>query len=252
MAGAERKEFPAIVIFADGASSGNPGPSGWGAIIATREGVVTELGGGEPASTNNRMELMGVIEALARLPRTPDAIEVFTDSVYVIKGITQWCWGWMKKGWKTAAGEEVANQDLWKRLIAQVSGRTIRWKFVKGHAGIPGNERVDEIAVAFSKRYRIDLYHGPLLKYPVPIFDIPENTDLPAPKPEREAKPLAFSYLSVVGGVPMRHTTWSDCERRVKGVSGAKFKKSTNEQNEKEILSAWGLSPADLPSNGGK
>ena len=234
-----------IVVFADGASSGNPGPGGWGAIIATPDGRVIELGHGDPETTNNRMELMGVIKALEKLHDEKGPVDICTDSVYVIRGITQWCWAWKKKDWKTSDGKDVLNPDLWKKLIRLVAERgkenPIEWKFVRGHSGIPGNERCDEIAVTYSKGRRPALYNGPLLKYPIAIHDIPENTELPEMKP-RKAKESAFSYLSDVGGVPMRHESWADCERRVKGRSGAKFKKAMTEEDEQKILKAWGYS----------
>ncbi|HUP56759.1 MAG TPA: ribonuclease HI [Bdellovibrionota bacterium] len=223
------KQSLPIIVFADGASSGNPGPGGWGAIVGLPNGVVRELGGGERQTTNNRMELMGVIRALEFLKGTPGEVDICTDSTYVIKGITQWVWGWRKRDWKTAEGKDVANAELWKALFAQVSARRdlgkIEWKYVRGHAGNPGNERVDEIAVAYSKGQRPSLYAGPLLKYPVALYDLPESTELPPERP-REAKVAAFSYLSLIGGIAERHTSWADCERRVKGRSGAKFKKA--------------------------
>lgn len=245
--------FP-IVVFADGASSGNPGPGGWGAILATSDGHVTELGGGSDSTTNNQMELMAVIRALDRLREKIGPVAVFTDSVYVILGITRWCWGWQKRGWKTAEGQDVANQDLWRRLIAIVASRgranPIEWKFVRGHSGIPGNERVDEIAVAYSKGRPPRLYDGPLLGYGVAIHDVPENTEVPEPKAKAAPKAPAYSYLSLVGATPKRHPNWAECERRVKGVSGAKFKKAMSAAEEAEILAAWGFSVSDLALKG--
>lgn len=243
------RAFP-TTIFADGASSGNPGPGGWGSIIATADGQVMELGGGADQTTNNRMELMAVIRALDAVAGHPGPIRIYTDSVYVIRGITQWVWGWQKRGWKNAEGGEVANQDLWRQLVAvtrKFERSQLEWLFVKGHSGVPGNERVDEIAVAFSKGQYIPLYRGPLLKYDVAIHDVPESGELPAMK-ERVEKKAAYSYLSLIGGTPMRHANWGECERRVKGVSGAKFKKAMSAEEEAEILATWGLSPSDLPS----
>lgn len=243
--------FP-IVIFADGASSGNPGPGGWGAIVATPDGQVMELGGGNPETTNNRMELTAVIRALEKIADRPEVTRVYTDSVYVIRGIQGWVWGWQKRGWKTAEGNEVANQDLWRQLMAVTAKRgrgTIEWHFVRGHSGIPGNERVDEIAVAYSKGSRPHLYSGPLLRYSVAIHDIPEDTSLPPPREKAAPKAAAYSYLSLLGGVPMRHKTWADCERRVKGRSGAKFKKAMSEAEEAEIVAAWGYSPEQIVSD---
>lgn len=233
------------VIFCDGACSGNPGKGGWGAIVATPDGQVEEIGAYDPETTNNRMELMGSIRSLDKVRAVPGKVMLFTDSVYVIRGITQWIWGWRKRGWKNAEGADVANRDLWERLLPIVSargqGNPVDWRFVRGHAGIPGNERVDEIAVAFTKGQRPQLYKGPLLGYGVPIHDVPDDTSLPEPKP-KQAKAAAYSYVSVVDGVAKRHTNWPDCEKRVKGRSGARFKKAMSEADEQEILAGWGVS----------
>ena len=229
------------LIFCDGACSGNPGPGGWAAVIATADGNVRELGGGAKNTTNNRMEMMAVIKSLSAVQKISGPLILCTDSVYVIRGATQWIFGWRKKGWKTADGKEVANQDLWEELFPLVAKREIDWKYVRGHTGVPGNERCDEIAVAYSKEEFIRLYAGPLLQYEVAIFDIPENTDLPPMKDISAPKAAPYSYLSLLNGVPMRHSTWPECERRVKGQSGAKFKKAMTPQDENEILKSWGV-----------
>lgn len=240
--------FP-IVIFADGASSGNPGPGGWGAIVATPDGHVRELGGGDPRTTNNRMELMAAIQGLDGVAERREPIALYTDSLYVIRGITQWIWGWRRNGWKTADGKDVINQDLWQRLSAILGRRgrerpPVDWKFVRGHSGVPGNERVDEIAVAFSMRRGISLYVGPLLRYPIAIHDLPVSQELPERRPT-EPKKGAYSYLSLIGGIPMRHPSWASCERRVKGQSGARFKKAMSPEEEAAILRSWGFAPDD-------
>lgn len=233
-----------IVIFGDGACSGNPGKGGWGTVVVTPDGDVTELGGGELQTTNNRMELMATIHGLEFVRSLPGPVNVYTDSVYVIRGITQWIWGWRSRGWKTAEGGDVANREIWEALLRVVTARgkdrPIDWRFVKGHAGIPGNERCDEIAVSFTKGPRTQLYKGPLVKYGVAILDIPEKTDLPEPR-EKAPKAAAFSYVSVVDGVGQRHQTWAECERRVKGRSGARFKKATSQADEAKILAGWGV-----------
>lgn len=237
-----------VIIFVDGASSGNPGPGGWGAIIATPEGQVIELGGRENPTTNNRMELTGAIQALSFLANQNSPIEIFTDSAYVIRGITQWIWAWRKRDWVSAEGKDVANSDLWKRLFQVTLKKEIRWGYVRGHSGIPGNERADEIAVSFSQGKRGDLYRGPLLRYSIPIHDIPEDTSLPDLKPREKSgsKPQAYSYLSVVGTLAMRHPTWKECESRIKGQSGAKFKKAMSAEEESQILKKWGVDPKDV------
>jgi ribonuclease HI len=135
-----------IEIFTDGACKGNPGPGGWGAVL--RKGTVEkELAGGEPATTNNRMELTAVIRALQALQR-PCHIALHTDSRYVIDGITGWIHGWQKNGWKTAAKKPVLNADLWQELQEATRPHRIEWKWVKGHAGHPENERADALASA--------------------------------------------------------------------------------------------------------
>lgn len=241
----QAQSFDYILIFTDGACSGNPGPGGWGSVIVLPEGEVQELGGFQQQTTNNEMELTAAIEALAKLRSIEKPVHLYTDSTYVIRGITQWIWGWKKKSWVTAEGNPVANQELWKKLDSLVRMRPstsgIKWLYSRGHVGTPGNERCDEIAVAFSQKKWVDLYQGSLLQYPIAIFDLPENSDLPEMKPKQEKKP-AFSYLSKIGGIVYRHSTWAACEKRVKGRSGALFKKAMSPQEEKEILKSWGLS----------
>lgn len=133
-----------VEIFTDGACSGNPGPGGWGAILRWRD-EERELWGGEPDTTNNRMELMAAIMALESLKRPVPAI-LHTDSTYVKDGITKWIHNWKTRGWKTAAKKPVKNVDLWQRLDAALGDHEIEWRWVKGHAGHPENERADELA----------------------------------------------------------------------------------------------------------
>ena len=135
---------PKVVIYTDGACSGNPGPGGWGAVLlygATER----ELCGGEPATTNNRMEMMAAIQALEALKR-PCKVELHTDSQYLRTGITEWLAGWKARGWKTAAKQPVKNDDLWKRLDAARARHQVDWRWVKGHAGHELNERADSLA----------------------------------------------------------------------------------------------------------
>jgi ribonuclease HI len=234
-----------ILIFSDGACSGNPGPGGWGAIVATPNGEVQEIGGRSDQTTNNEMEMRAAVEALYHVQDVELPVVFYTDSTYLIRGITQWVWGWIRNGWKTAEGKEVLNQDLWKELLSLTKSRgtagKIQWLYSRGHVGTPGNERCDEIAVAFSQKKWIELYRGPLLKYSVAIYDVPEDTTLPEMRPKQEKK-QAYSYLSNLGGVICRHRDWASCERRVKGQSGAQFKKAMSAEEEPAILKAWGLS----------
>lgn len=133
-----------VEIHTDGACLGNPGPGGWAALLRYRERE-RELAGGEAQTTNNRMELMAAIEALATLKR-PCTIILSTDSVYVRDGITKWIHGWQRNGWKTAAKKPVANADLWQRLAGEAARHSIDWRWVKGHAGDPDNEWADQLA----------------------------------------------------------------------------------------------------------
>jgi ribonuclease HI len=132
------------VIYTDGACSGNPGPGGWGAVLRYGD-VLKELHGGERETTNNRMELLAAISALEALTR-PVTVQLYTDSTYVLNGITKWVDGWKRAGWKTAAKKPVKNVDLWQRLVAAMAKHEVSWHWVKGHAGDPGNERADELA----------------------------------------------------------------------------------------------------------
>jgi ribonuclease HI len=133
-----------VEIYADGACRGNPGPGGWGAILRTN-GVERELFGGEPATTNNRMELTAVIRALEALKR-PCSARVYTDSQYVQKGITEWVHAWKRRGWRTADKKPVKNEDLWRRLDDLAREHTLEWHWVRGHSGHAGNERADALA----------------------------------------------------------------------------------------------------------
>ena len=144
----DSKAMSEVEVYTDGACKGNPGPGGWGALLRIRsaQGVrEKELYGGESLTTNNRMELLAVIRALEALKR-PCAVTLYTDSVYVQKGITEWIHGWKKRGWLTAAKEPVKNADLWRELETASCAHQMDWRWVKGHAGHPENERADELA----------------------------------------------------------------------------------------------------------
>lgn len=236
-----------VTVFTDGASSGNPGPGGWGAIIVTPDQQVIEIGGREVPTTNNRMELTAAIQALQYLSNLKAPIEIFTDSTYVIRGITQWVWGWRKRGWITSEGKEVANSDLWKALSELCHLRKIEWKYVRGHQGTPGNERADQIAVEFSQGRKPSLFKGSLGTYEVEIHDVPTDTRLPelsSTTKSSDKKP--YSYLSMIGTIPMRHANWNECEKRIKGQSGARFKKAMSQEEERQILLSWGVRPDDV------
>ncbi len=133
-----------IEVYTDGACRGNPGPGGWGAVLRWN-GTEKTLCGGESPTTNNRMELLGAISALEAL-RGRCTVELYTDSKYVLQGLTEWLPGWKKRGWKTADKKPVKNQDLWQRLDAAATRHEVRWHWVKGHSGHHGNEAADRLA----------------------------------------------------------------------------------------------------------
>ena len=228
-----------ILIFTDGASKGNPGPGGWAAIVIAHERVI-ELGGREKHTTNHRMELRATIQGL-RACNTQPAGEriVYTDSSYVINGITKWVKGWKKNGWKTKEKKPVVNQDLWQALdaTAGASGSEIIWQYVGGHVGIAGNERVDEIASAFAEDRKITLYHGGIESYGIDVSSLEVDALKAKAKSSTNtrSKAKAYSYISRVDGKIMTHKTWSECAERVRGRS-AKFKKALSPAEEKEII----------------
>lgn len=252
-----------INIFTDGSSRGNPGPGGWGAVVVMADRVI-ELGGRDDMTTNNRMEITAALRALERVASdvkdvsqggSIGAIVIHTDSSYLINGITKWVHGWQKKGWITTAKEEVLNRDLWEALVDVVSqiksrlknssGEVIEWKYVGGHIGIAGNERCDVIATEFADREMSegDLYDGPLAGYSIKnILDISIDTaevsKKSAEKSEKNSRSRAkaYSYVSQVGGKVYVDKSWAECEARVKGKSGVRFKKSLNAVDERAIV----------------
>ena len=140
----EQNALPSVVIATDGACKGNPGPGGWGAVLRFGK-TERDISGGEEHTTNNRMEMMAAIVALETLTR-PCKVTLSTDSVYVRDGITKWIHGWKRNGWRTASKKPVANAELWQRLDSATRQHQIDWRWVKGHAGDPDNERADQLA----------------------------------------------------------------------------------------------------------
>lgn len=243
------------VIFSDGACSKNPGPGAWAFVLLdTEHDQVIENAGFDPATTNNRMELRAAIEGLKALAAQGVEGEVlcYTDSKLLIEGITKWIHGWKKRNWIKSDGAEVLNQELWRDLEAATQpfrGRLF-WQYVPGHSDVIGNNRVDEIAVALSKGKVEELFQGSLGDYPLAeIFtqDL-RGSDQAASKggageSTRPAAERGFApvYLSLVNGKLERHATWAECELRVKGTKGAKFKKVKSTSEENSTLASWGL-----------
>jgi len=242
-----------IIVFTDGASRGNPGPGGWGAVIIlfqndNRElkvksvkSKVFELGGAEKNTTNNRMEISAAIEALLKIKDKKPRIVIYSDSSYLINGITKWIYSWENRNWITKNKEPVLNKDLWEKLLEIVKLREIEWRHIKGHAGVSGNERADEIATAFADGKNPDLFSGPFSKYKVNVFNLNENRESGIKKTSSKtrSRAKAHSYLSMVDGIIKTHETWAECEKRVKGKSGARFKKALSTEEEKEIKKIW-------------
>ncbi len=232
-------------IYTDGACRGNPGRGGWGVRALFPNGAVVEKGGAARNTTNNRMEMKAVIEAL-KLVAGEDQAVVVTDSQYVRRGITEWIDGWKKRGWTTVTGKPVKNRDLWLEL-SEFLRPGVSWEYVEGHSGQPDNERCDRIACAFADGRPIELSDG------ADVADVnppgfcgvvlgPSGGGKKRRKRRRSGKKGGY-YLSLVGGELQRHETWPECEARVKGVSGALFKKCADREEQSEIVAGWGLPP---------
>lgn len=212
------------IAYTDGSCIGNPGPGGWGVHLEYPDGGVLELGGGELETTNNRMELRAAIEALRVTVGYP-SVRILTDSSYLRSGVTKWLPAWKAGGWQTARKKAVENQALWQELDALADERVI-WEWTRAHVGTPGNERADRIAYWFAT--------GVARLRPS------------AARSYGSAPRAGTHYLSLVDGIPARHATWAECERRVHGVRGARFRKARSPDEEREILESWGLPPDTL------
>lgn len=228
------------IIFTDGSSRGNPGPGGWGAIIifSKTSGNVIELGGREEHTTNNRMEILAAINALEKVESNSANI-LYTDSSYLINGITKWVHGWQKNNWKTKTKDDVLNKDLWQRLINVCENKTVDFKYVGGHVGVSGNERCDIIATSFADDVKTDLYNGPLSGYSIAnVKNVSRDFVKADDKKESKSrsKSPAFSYVSLVNGKIDIHSNWTDCEKKVKGAKGARFKKALNKKEEDDLV----------------
>ncbi len=228
-----------ILIYTDGSSRGNPGPGGWGAIVATDQ-QVSELGGFEANTTNNRMELQAVFEALMFAASLPEQqIVVRSDSAYVINGATKWHHGWHKRDWKTLDNKEVSNRDIWEPFLAVLKPltRQLTWENVGGHINIPGNERADTIATFLALKKDLVLYNGPRLLYGIDLETVAHDAIKKQEKSDSRtrSKTKAYSYISAVAGVVEIHKTWDECKKRVEGKN-ARYKKSISTQDEADII----------------
>ena len=230
-----------ILIFTDGAAKGNPGRGGFGVVISY-DGKVLEKGGFKGHTTNNEMELKAVVEALKEIAPKKAPVEIYTDSKYVVEGANGWVFGWAKNGWITSTKTDVLNKELWQELLPLLGKVEIVWHKVPGHVGITGNERADVIASTFAEKGTSELYSGSFEKYGRDIHDTSYDEAKAQERSDaRKRQNLkAYSYISAVDGVVMVHQTWAECESRVKGKKGVRFKKSLDAGNEKEIVREFG------------
>ncbi|MBX7231561.1 MAG: ribonuclease HI [Bdellovibrionales bacterium] len=241
-----------LLIYTDGACSGNPGPGGWGCVILTPDLLVTELGGKQSSTTNNRMEITAALSALCFIENQPNNVLLFTDSTYVIRGMTQWIFAWKKNNWQTSENKSVANHDLWQQIAEVVLQRKkkystdIEWRYVRAHVGTAGNERCDHIAVSMCHNRSYSFYQGPLDNYDLDLLSLPDFEPLPTMHKHSSPK-KAYSYLTYINGVVSRYSSWTECEKHVKGKPGALFKKAQTAQDEIEIIKKWGLNPQKTP-----
>lgn len=255
-----------ITIYTDGSSLGNPGPGGWGVVLVFPDKKVVELGGREKESTNNRMEMTASIKAFREVGKTLlhqgsvgqrkikiKTIRIHTDSSYLLNGITMWIYAWVKNNWRTKTDEEVLNKDLWEELYKinlNLSHKyKIEWEKVSGHSGVHLNERCDVIATSFAGNNTTILFRGNLKDYEKLFGKIPAKNNAPiklevnkkSKSKSKNSGETAYSYVSIVVGKIHIDKTWAECEKRVKGKSGAKYKKVFSKVEEQDLIALWSL-----------
>lgn len=254
-----------LTIYTDGSSRGNPGPGGWGALLMTDTKVV-ELAGNPPAggpATNNQMELEAVIKGLsfAVAHFQGYTVELHADSTYVLKGIGNppaggWLDGWVRKGWVTMAKKPVENRAQWQKLLRlrDELGKHLKLNKVEGHSGHVYNDRCDELAVKSALKEDLKLFKGSLNDYKIYLEENPPKSEVKS-KPSKDGRPAnspvgerprkntgpAYSYVSLVGGKVYADKTWKECEARVKGTKGAKYKKVFSKAEETGLVQDYTL-----------
>jgi len=232
-----------LTIYTDGAARNNPGRAGWGAVIINSlQAHVVELGGFFPHATNNQMELTGAIEALRYVSHHSqflgEKIILFTDSSYVINGMKKWVHGWQKNGWQTSQKKDVENKKLWEELLKLSLKQDIEWLYVRGHSGVPLNERTDSIATSYADSRYETLYDGPASAYTVSLEPMKQVSELSSLK--KKTSKTGY-YIVVKNKSVSRYETWTQCEGAVKGITNVKYKKVTNKHEEKVFLKMIGM-----------
>jgi ribonuclease HI len=233
-----------LIAYTDGACIGNPGPGGWGVRLLYPDGFVRELGGAVESTTNNRMELQGALEALKVIGPSVEAT-ICTDSRYVIDGLTKWIHRWRHRGWRTTADTPVKNRQLWMALD-QVNHPGIRWQHVRGHSGDPENERVDTIARLFALGQSPQLFCGQRGSLVDPVMGAPATgaSGAAVATPHQPASsPPATRYVSIVQGEVALDHDWASCAARVRGVSGARYKKVHSPEELAVFCAQYGVVP---------
>ena len=234
-----------LTIYTDGASRGNPGPGGWGAVVLVDD-YAMEIAGAAKNATNNQMELEAVISVLsdsgAKAHTGP--VIVYSDSAYVVNGLSSWVYGWEKKGWVTMAKTPVENKAMWQKALVLLKeyGNRLEIGKVSGHAGDLYNERCDELAVAAALGKKETHFQGPQKDYDVFLKEIGTTAKKAAPKKKKKSSTEpAYSYVSTVGGKMYTDKTWAACEARVKGKKGAKYKKVFSKAEETSLVQDYTL-----------
>jgi len=232
-----------ITLYTDGASRGNPGPGGWGAIILSD--AVVELAGAKNPATNNQMELEAAIQGLEYIQtHMPDAqVEIHADSRYVLNGIEKWLDGWVRKGWVTMAKKPVENRGQWEQLLALRDhfGKRLTLTKVDGHSGHLYNDRCDELAVGAALDKDPFLFIGTSVEYDAFLIKNPPTSEKKSSSKSTSSKGAAYSYVSVVDGVVHADNDWTTCEKRVKGKKGARYKKVFSKAEETGLIQTYTL-----------
>ena len=236
-----KSEKHEITLYTDGASRGNPGPGGWGAIIIGEKNAV-ELAGAKNPATNNQMELEAVIQGLRYIQeQSPDAtVALHADSRYVLNGIEKWLDGWVRKGWVTMAKKPVENRDQWEQLLTLRDhfGKKLKLVKVDGHSGHLYNDRCDELAVMAALNKKPHLFEGNITEYDMYLKENPPTSEKKSPSKAKTGP--AYSYVSLVGGSVYADKDWATCEKRVKGKN-AKFKKVFSKTEETNLIQDYTL-----------